>query len=506
MKAFDLSYFAKFTDPKTFESIKWYRNLSEMWNRCTSYGDRTAVRDKEIVKTFSGLDAEVAEYRGYLAAEGIRKGDRVGILIQNSADFVKVFLAVTTLGAVAAVLPVQLDEMTVFGVSMKFGLKAIVASEAFAAKTSIAVSKKPGFKALDAQGKGEKLGACGDIDPDDDCLIMFTGGTTGRSKGALLTHKNVIAGTVYGCLDLPDVFFQTYILCLPLSHVFGLVRNMLCSLYTGSTLCICRNNKDLFTDIAVYQPTVLVAVPALVEMALGLTRLFKKNMLGTVKTVIAGAAWVPPYLIKEWDALGVNVYPGYGLTESANLVSGNPYNHDKPESVGVLYPFQEIKFEDGEILLKGINIFKEYVGDPEETKNAFTEDGWFKTGDLGRMDEDGCLYITGRTKEIIVLLNGENVSPAEVEKHYNNIVYIQDCQLFEDAEGDGPHFLHLEVVPRKTEIASFDKETAGKVILEAISEVTKTLPSYERPTKVTIRTEDFERTPAMKIKRYKKFG
>lgn len=506
MKSFDLSYFSKFTDPETFEALKWYKNVPDMWERCASYGDRVAVRDKETVKTFAELDGDVARYRGYLAAEGITKGDRVGLLAPNSADFVKAFLAVTTLGAVCAVLPVQLDEMTVFGVSMKFGLKAVITPAEFSGKTSAAAAKKPGFKALDIGGEGDKTDACGAVMPDDDCVIMFTGGTTGRSKGALLTHRNVIAGTVYGCLDLPDVMYQSYILCLPLSHVFGLIRNMMCSLYTGSTLCICRNNKDLFTDIAVYRPTVLVAVPALVEMALSLSRLFRKNMLGSVKTIIAGAAWVPPYLIKEMKELGVEVYPGYGLTESSNLVSGNPFNHEKPESVGILYPFQEIRLEDGEIQLKGINIFKEYVGDPEETKNAFTEDGWFKTGDLGRLDEDGCLYITGRIKEIIVLSNGENVSPAEVEKHYDNIVYIQDCQLFEDAEGDGPHFLHLEVVPRKTEIASMDRETAAKTILDAINEVTKTLPTYERPTKVTIRTEDFERTPAMKIKRYKKFG
>lgn len=506
MNSFDLSYFERFTDKETFAKIKWFKNLGEMWENSLSYGDRVAVKDKEIVKTYSELASDVAAFRGYLSSEGIAKGDRVGILVPNSADFVKAFLAVTTMGATAAVLPVQLDEMTVFGVSMKFGLKAIITTEGFSARTSVASAKKPGFKALDVTGKGDAAPAADDISPDDDCVIMFTGGTTGRSKGALLTHRNVIAGTIFGCLDLPEVFYQTYILCLPLSHVFGLIRNMMTSLYSGSTLCICRNNKDLFADIAAYQPTVLVAVPALVEMALGLSRLFKKNMLGTVKTVIAGAAWVPPYLIREFGAMGVSVYPGYGLTESANLVSGNPYNNEKPESVGILYPFQEIRFEDGEIQLKGINIFKEYVGDPEETKNAFTEDGWFKTGDLGRMDEDGCLYITGRIKEIIVLSNGENVSPAEVEKHYNNIVYIQDCQLFEDAEGDGPHFLHLEVVPRKTETAAFDKEAAAKKIMEAVNEVTKTLPSFERPSKVTIRTEDFERTPAMKIKRYKKFG
>src|SRR5699024_4929978 len=117
-----------------------------------------------------------------------------------------------------------------------------------------------------------------------------------------------------------------------LTHVFGLIRNLMTSLYTGSTLFICRNNKDMFKDIAVFRPDILVLVPALAEMALGLSKQFGRNMLGdSLKTIICGAAFVPPYLIAEYKKLGVSLFPGYGLTESANLVSGNAETETKPD-------------------------------------------------------------------------------------------------------------------------------------------------------------------------------
>ena len=144
----------------------------------------------------------------------------------------------------------------------------------------------------------------------------------------------MLQGVVNSCLGVPDTFEQRYLLVLPLSHVFGLIRNMLASLYTGSTLFICRDNKNMFRDAAQFQPTIMVLVPALADMMLTLSKKFGKKMFGdALQTIICGAANVPPYLIEEYHKLGVNLYPGYGLTESANLVSGNPEPLTKPDSV-----------------------------------------------------------------------------------------------------------------------------------------------------------------------------
>jgi long-chain acyl-CoA synthetase len=264
---------------------------------------------------------------------------------------------------------------------------------------------------------------------------------------------------------------------------------------------ICRNNKDMFRDIAVFRPTILVMVPALAEMALALSRRFGRNMLGEdLRSIICGAAAVPPYLIAEYDKLGVALFPGYGLTETANLVSGNPRNTEKPDSVGLPYPDQELRIVDGELWLKGRNLMDGYVGSEED---AWTADGWFRTGDLARFDEDGYLYITGRIKEIIVLPNGENVSPAEVETAFLACTLIQDCQVFEDLDGQR-HILALEVVPRAAEMAKLPEEEAGKRLMDALERINAALPEYQRVSRITVRTTDFERTKSMKIVRYHK--
>ena len=258
----------------------------------------------------------------------------------------------------------------------------------------------------------------------------------------------------------------------------------------------------MFRDAAVFRPTIMVLVPALADMALTLSKKFGRNMFGdSLKIIICGAANVPPYLITEYDKMGVALYPGYGLTESANLVSGNPEPLAKPASVGLIFPGTEYQIVDGELWLKGKNMMDGYVGADEPDAYA---DGWFKTGDLVRMDGDGFLYITGRIKEIIVLPGGENISPAEVEAQFNTLPIVQDSQVFEDVDDSGKHFLALEVVPRATEMAKLDVADKTAYLKEQLQQINAALPAFQRVTKITVRDSDFARTPSMKIVRYKK--
>ncbi len=496
--------FRKYTDAEQFEKIREYGTVTEMWQNCIfGYADRVAVIDGDETVTFARLEEDAARMRALFS--DIPKDKKIGILAPNSYGFVKAFIAAVTSGHAAVAIPPHLDAPTVFGCSMITETGAIVYDGSLADRLAVVRERRPDVALIKTDDAADEAADAVSASPDDPCAVVFTGGTTGKSKGAVLSNDAVMQGTVNGCYGYPDVFGQRYLLILPLTHVFGLIRNLMTSLYTGSTLFICRNNKDMFRDVAVFRPTIMVMVPALAEMALNLSRKFGKNMLGDdLKTIICGAAPVSPFLIGEYDKIGVKLLAGYGLTESANLVSGNPESVSKPESVGIPFPHQSIRVnDDGELLLKGRNMMLGYVGGAGE--DAY-EDGWFRTGDLCRIDEDGYLYITGRTKEIIVLPSGENVSPAEVEARFNAAPFIQDSQVFEDENELGGRILALEVVPRLSELSGVAPEERGAFIVAELEKINETLPPFSRVSRITVRETDFERTPAMKIVRYKKFS
>lgn len=501
MYADTIDIFRKSMGEENFQRLKYYNTLSEMWtDRSEEYADLIAIEDDGKKYTYRQLAEDTAKFRTVLKNNGAEKGQRIGILLPNSYDLVKAYLAAATLGCTAAVLPAHLDEKQTFGTKMMFGFTMLVTNTP--EKAAIIKSKMPDFPVISGDETAGEPTAPVTGEGKDGCVIIMTGGTTGRPKGAFLSNTAVLAGTVNSCLGCPYVFEQRYLLVLPMSHVFGLIRNVMASLYTGSTLFICRDNRNMFRDAAMFQPTIMVLVPALADMALTLSKKFGKNMFGAgLKNIICGAANVPPYLIEEYHKMGVELLPGYGLTESANLVSGNPENLKKPSSVGPIYPGMEYRIENGELWLKGKNMMDGYVG--VEEPEAYS-DGWFRTGDLVRMDEDGFLYITGRIKEIIVLPSGENISPAEVEAKFNELSFIQDSQVFEDKDDSDRRFLALEVVPRETELAKLGDIDRNAYMMEALNKVNNSLPSFERVSRIEIRTSDFERTPSMKIVRYKK--
>ena len=494
--------FRRFTDKETFERILDDGDLCRMWQRCAeAYAGRTAVECADEMRTFGELDREIALMRGAILARGVRPGSRVLLLCANSIDFVRAFLAIVTAGCTAAVLPPHLDEKSVFGCLMMFGAGGVIVQDKLMDKCALIKDKRPDVPVICADETDAAAAPIGQVTQDFPAVIMFTGGTTGKSKGAILSHAAVVQGVINGCYGVREVFEQRYLLCLPLSHVFGLIRNLLTSLYTGSTLRICQNNQDLFRDIAAFRPTVMVIVPALAEMAMTLSKKFKRNMLGDdLRTVICGAAPVPQYLVEEYARLGISLFPGYGLTESANLVSGNPEPLKKPGSVGLPYPNQELRFVDGELWLRGRNMLTDYIGTEEK---AWTDDGWFRTGDLAHADEDGYLYITGRIKEIIILDNAENISPAELEARFNALSFVQDSQVFEDTAGDGKRILALEVVLRQTELGGLGDDPRAAA-MEQLWAVNRAQRPAEQVARIVIRDQDFERSPSMKIVRYKK--
>ena len=494
--------FAKYTDEKTLQRIKCFDSINELWETSVKeFKDEVALQDKDRQWKYGELDQKVVQFRAILKENGLNKGDFVGVFAPNTLEWVKAYLAIETLGCVAVLLPPHLPEQALFGCGMKFNMKAIVYHPALQAKIDALNAMPHKMKLINALEETDKEEPSVKVEPKDPAVIIFTGGTTGKSKGALLNHKALCRGSCNGCYGIPNVFNQRYLLILPLTHVFGLVRNLLTSLQTGSALFICLNNKDMFRDIAIFRPTILVMVPALAEMCLNLSKQFKKNMLGDSLThIICGASTVPPYLVKEYKPLNITLLPGYGLTESANLVSGNPLSDYKPASVGFPYPGQDLKVVDGELWIKGDNVMDCYYNDPEENKNAFSEDGYFKTGDLVRFDDEGFLFIVGRIKEIIVLSTGEKISPFDLENKFDELDIIQDSMVYLDEQTNQ---LVIQVYPRMVELAKLQLANPDEYIKQEVNKVNNSLPSFMRVSRIIIRKEDFVRTPAMKIIRGK---
>lgn len=494
--------FANYTSKENIERIKCFDSIEEMWNNSVKeFADQVALADPQRKLTYKELDEEVAKFRNVLLSKGINKGDFVGVFAPNTIEWAKAYLALETLGCCAVLLPPHLPEQALYGCGMKFQMKAIVYHPSFQAKIDVLNLMPHKMVLINVMETSEEKAPSVKVGPKDPAAIIFTGGTTGKSKGALLNNKALCRGSCNGCYGIPDVFNQRYLLILPLTHVFGLVRNLLTNLQTGSALFICQNNKDMFRDIAMFRPTILVMVPALAEMCLNLSKQFKKNMLGDSLThIICGASTVPPYLVKEYKPMNIILLPGYGLTESANLVSGNPRSDYKPASVGFPYPEQELKVVDGELWIKGDNVMDCYYNDPEENANAFSEDGFFKTGDLVRFDEEGFLYIVGRIKEIIVLNTGEKISPFDLENKFDELDIIQDSMVYLDEETQK---LCIQVYPRMVELAKLGLANPEEYIRSEVNKINNLLPSFMRVSKIIIRKEDFVRTPAMKIIRGK---
>ena len=462
-----------------------------MWSRCAkAYANNVAIVDGQDY-TYAQIDSDVAHLRGALHQQGIKKGSRVGIILPNSYAFVKAFLATVTSGAVAVLLPPHLDEKAVYGLSMKFGLAAVIYDDSTADKTQLAKNLPIKLIHAETSAKAVPSVACVKTDP---CAVLFTGGTTGKSKGVLLNHGAVLRGTINGCYGCKHILDQRYLLLIPLTHVFGLIRNLLTTLYTRSTLRICRNMKDMFREMAVFKPTVLIMVPALAEMSINLSKQMKAGaglFGGQLRYIVCGASAVPPHLIKEYREIGITLLAGYGLTESANLVSGNPDTTYKPDSVGLPYPGQYLRVVDGELWIKGDHVMDCYLNEEEETRAAM-EDGWFKTGDLVRIDEEGYIFIVGRIKEVIVLDSGEKVSPAELEFAFCAPDYINDAMVYDERTDAGRQILVLEVVLRPGFTVSEEEVKAE------MNKINATLPSHMRVSKIIVRTEDFPRSPSMK--------
>lgn len=384
------------------------------------------------------------------------------------------------------------------------------------------------------------------INPDDMHILLFTSGTTGNAKGICLSHKN-ICSNIMSVAQIVKVDKTTVVLSiLPVHHTYECTLGHLLVLYGGGTVTYCDGLRYISQNINEYKPSFVICVPLLLEnihkkilntlkkslpekyfnnekhfidnMPLPLRfivkKKIKKSLGGNIKTFIVGAAAINPNLIESFYKLGFKALQGYGLTECSPLVAGNNDFFYKADSVGLPIPNVEYKINNpdkygtGEIIVKGPNVMLGYYNDPEATNNVFKK-GWFYTGDLGYIDEDGFLYITGRCKSVIVTQNGKNIYPEEIEYYLNESPLVEECIVIGvNYENDRETYVNAKILPNKDAFkellskAEISAEDVNTEIKKLISEVNKKLPNYKHIKNFKIVTEPFEKTTTQKIKRF----
>ena len=478
--------FKNYTDPAVYNNFIDVKDVCNLFKICISkYSDNIAIEYEEVKLTYRQLDFLTSKLRSALIEHGCKKGDKIAILATNSIDSVCSFLAVVTLGGVAVMLPPHFNCTEIISCWNNFGLSAIVYQKQFSEMIDKLKNLILNAKFIKSDEVGLSNSTIAEVKAVDPCVIMFTGGTTGKRKGAALSHRAVVAGAINGCYGIKNIYSQRLLLLLPLFHVFGLIRTILTSFCIGGNIHISSSEKNLIQDIKTFRPTIITFVPLLAETALNLYKKLGKEIFNPeFKTVFIGATSVPQYLIEEYEKIGIDMFPGYGMTETSCLALGNPKPIGKPNSVGIPYPNEEVKIVNGELWLKGPNL-----------EQAWNDEGWFQTGDLARIDEDGFVYILGRTKDVIILKNGENIYPAILEARFNQLDFIKDSEVYVDTNGK-EEFLTLDVVLR-------DTDESKESILDKLWDINNNQISTEKVRKINIRENDFERTANKKIVRRK---
>lgn len=384
------------------------------------------------------------------------------------------------------------------------------------------------------------------INPDEMKILLFTSGTTGNAKGVCLSQKNICSNilSIYGIVKVKrsDLFFSI----LPLHHTYECTIGFLLPLYSGASICYCDGLRYISKNMLEYHPSVILCVPLLLESMYKkimkslkkslpekytkdgenpidklpfilrkiVSRKVKNTLGGRLRVFIVGAAAVNPEIANTFDKLKLNSLQGYGLTECAPLVAGNTDFFKKNDSAGLPIPTVEYKIDNpnqegvGEIIVKGPNVMLGYYNMPEETEKVL-KDGWFHTGDLGKIDENGFLYITGRCKSVIVTKNGKNIYPEEIESYLNESPLISESLVIgTHKENDDETYVNAQIFPNKEAITEYlkgtvpTKEEIKKVISDVIANVNSKIPNYKHIKDFAIRDSEFEKTTTQKVKRY----
>lgn len=492
-------------------------------------------KNQDISVSFTQFKEQVNAFGTHIFSEGFNDS-HIAVFGENSYEWILTHFAVTCGGNVIVPIDKELDAESIAELLTDSESKVLVYSNTYADIAEQLQAKLPDIIYInmkditDGIEKGKQLIADGyteyinaEVNKDDLASIVYTSGTTGKSKGVMLTHGNFAIDSYNACCNVSVC--GPSILLLPLHHTFGLVAAVFSEMMYGYPIYINSSYKRLLQDFQQAKPQNFFAVPLIAEtlyksiwttaqkqgkdkqlkvlikisdllrkLGIDLRKTFFKSVIaafgGKLNQIICGGAPLSTELIKGFDSFGITVLNGYGITECSPIVAVNRNKFNIVGSVGLPLCCNEVKIaEDGEILVKGDNVMLGYYHNEAENEKVFV-DGWFRTGDIGRIDEHGVLHITGRIKNLIILGNGENIPAESIEQEIYTIPYVRECIAY------GKDNVIVAEIYLDEDVA----DAKGR-INDDIQIVNQRLPQIRNIGKVAVRDTEFPKTTTKKIKR-----
>lgn len=537
--------FYNFREIINYSAVRYAKNTA--FQVKTKTGDYKNITFAELKNLYYGLCTKFIKM-GYL-------GKRIAVIGANSFEWALSYLCASTVGVVVPIdKELQAEDVSDFFDSAD--CVAVCTDNAKIEALKGVVTRDINYISFDSirsmasESINTSLVDDIEIGKDEMRVLIFTSGTTGSSKGVCLSQNN-LCSNIHSTVSMVDIKESDKTLSiLPLHHTYECTLDFILFLTRGAQICYCDGLTKVQKNLNEYSPTILVVVPALLKvlnkrikkaiaadcppkykeyfetesLASALSKVpfiirkvicskVKKSLGGKLRLFIVGAAELDTQLVEDFGALGIRTLQGYGLTECSPLLAGNNDFHFNPESTGEEIPGVELKIDNpneegvGEILAKGENIMLGYYNDPEATAQVLC-DGWFRTGDLGYMDENGDLFIKGRIKNVIVTENGKNIYPEELETRLSEFPEIGEVLVF-GAKENGESFVKAKILPNLDYLKEKlgrqpSKDDAEHAVNKVVKAVNKKIPNYKHIKIVETLSSALEKTTTQKIKRFGK--
>ena len=496
------------------------KTIYTMWKRCEKdYRDLPAVRwlEKKDIKerTYGELAERTTAMKKGFAADGFDH-KHIALIGTSSVYWITAYMAVVTSSNAAVPLDCALPLSDIIDLVDRSDSEGVFLDAKFAAYAPQIKAACPKVRKIwmlsgeaaegtetvdDLIADGKDTSENEPPAEDDVSMIVYTSGTTGKSKGVMLTQSNLycnIEAILYD--EDPGLVFLSV---LPVHHAFCLSMDWLNGFWMGSVLCINDSLLHMVRNMSIFNPDVMLMVPLMLETiykrvkSLGAgvpVEMLKAKVFGTKLTrIFTGGAHLDPYYIDEFKKFGIDVYEGYGMSECSPVITSNKEGNCKPGSIGRRRPNVEVKFENGEILVRGTSVMKGYYKMDKETAETL-KDGWLHTGDKGYMDEDGFIFINGRVKNLIILSNGENISPEEIETKLalNDLI----CEIVVTGEDN---LLTARIFPEPEAVEGKTEDEIKAALQQILDDYNKEQPTYKQLSRLVVRKNPFIKNSSRKI-------